>query len=230
MSFLNASVRAWLQLANLIEGILGLGFLGFGSYLIYEDQVLFYYLVAGLGLFTVLLSLLGCQVIGSRSKCGVSTYNIGLSLLFLIHATFVTLCLWKKDTLIWWVKKESDHDKRTEKYQKKIEDNLQIVGWVALGILILEFISLFISVCLKHRVVLSEKEEYEREREKTFKKGQRKERKRDNSGTEPLLDPASSSDNSQRSRMNAKYGGIFAGSSRSSKSRGVDWEGTDEGV
>lgn len=186
----------WVKFCNFIELVLGLTFGGYGAYLAAKEPMNFSYLVIGIGGFMVLVSLVGFCSVGNRTTNGLGIYSLLLTLAFLGHLLFAIFCLFKKQKVLDWIATHSHDSARVQKIEDFAEKHITALGYVTVGILILEFVALFISCCFRDELRsqyldLDEDVSYSRR-----------------TSERPLIQHPRT--DAHREEMNRKYGGLFS--------------------
>jgi len=211
--------RMWLKFFNGLVCVVGLGLISLAIYLATSSVDIFAAVIGGIGAFAFLTGATGIYVVGRFRSCLLCFYTLCFSILFLFQVTLVIGCLFFLDETI-DILQNIDRSGRSDidEFRRSLQSGnwFTIVICVAAGLQLLTLISLLF--CRRH--IMSEPEEWRAAVVHTEESVAQSQSYRNNSVNPPRssfsanpsvnrpLLPTPYTD-SQRDRMNDKYGGLF---------------------
>jgi len=208
--------RMWLKFFNGLVCVVCLGLISVSIYLSTESVNTFAAVIGGIGLYALFTGVMGIYVIGKYRPCLLYVYTICFLLLFLFQLTLVIGCLFFMEDTISVLQKI---DGRGRYDIDQFRDSLEAGHWFTIVVCVAAGLQLLtlISICFCRRHIMSD-EEWRSAVVHTEESVAHSQSLRDNNNnprssfsnsavSRPLL-PTPHAD-SQRDRMNDKYGGLF---------------------
>jgi len=206
MTCFKRSVRFWLQFFNIVEALLGGASTGYGIFLAVKAPSVFSYLVIATGALMILNAILGYAAVGGHSSCTLTLYSVLTCGLFAAHTAGVVFVFAKKQEAVDWINSHSGNSQQVSDAENFIEEHITVLAGITIGILVVEGLSFLIAVCARASVLKDAHEDWEDgEASMRLSTSQR----------DPLLTASGQTSatpvtDSQRARLNDKYGDVWA--------------------
>lgn len=138
----------WYRIFNVLLAMQALAILGGAIYCAATSMSDFVYVLGGVGLFVLLLSVLGLLLINTYRLGWVKLYSIGLFMLLVLHLLVVIGYLFYEDkTLEVLQKLNAKGGEQNTAVFRYLDSHRSQFRWAAFSTLIVEFISFCICVC-----------------------------------------------------------------------------------